>query len=123
MKQWLAEARTQLEHRRRGFLRDRETSPEVEMLAVEPPLGIRALAIPSADAGRELSHVIAALCRLASRTYGRCTTCGKAIARERLAASPEAPRCFSCETGWAADAQVAARRGPRARLALNPSRS
>ena len=123
MKQWLTDARTRLEHRRRELLRDRETNPDVEMLAVNPALGIRALSKASAGAGRELSQVIAALCRLASGTYGRCEACDREIARERLVATPEAARCFGCETGWAADAHAAARRGSGARPATNPPHS
>ncbi len=135
MKQWLTDARIRLEHRRRGLLRDRESGPEVGIVlarsglpdraappngraeSIVPLLAIRPLAKPSAVQGRELSDVIAALCRLAGGAYGRCTACDEAIARERLVASPEAPRCFRCETGWAADAHAAALRGPSARLA------
>jgi RNA polymerase-binding transcription factor DksA len=44
----------------------------------------------------DLSRVRAALERIASGTYGRCTGCGEPIAPERLAAIPEAEHCHRC---------------------------
>lgn len=46
----------------------------------------------------ELHAVRAALKRIAEGTYGECVTCGKAIALERLKASPAAMRCIACQT-------------------------
>lgn len=46
----------------------------------------------------ELQAVRAALQRIAQGAYGECVTCGKAIALERLKASPAAMRCIVCQT-------------------------
>jgi DnaK suppressor protein len=45
----------------------------------------------------ELSAIDAALRRLDDGTYGRCVVCGAAIEAARLARSPEAARCLSCQ--------------------------
>jgi DnaK suppressor protein len=45
----------------------------------------------------ELAALDAALGRLDAGTFGQCTDCGGAIARARLRAMPEAPRCLSCQ--------------------------
>lgn len=45
----------------------------------------------------ELSAIDAALNRLQAGTYGECTDCGVHIAPARLQASPEAPRCITCQ--------------------------
>lgn len=45
----------------------------------------------------EIEAIDAALARLDSGTYGRCTQCGQAIAPNRLAQHPEAARCVSCQ--------------------------
>jgi RNA polymerase-binding transcription factor DksA len=42
-----------------------------------------------------------ALARLDAGTYGTCTSCGTAIARERLEALPETPVCVVCKAGRA----------------------
>jgi RNA polymerase-binding transcription factor DksA len=48
-------------------------------------------------AGRTEVHLIeAALKRIEEGTYGKCIDCGKAIAKRRLEALPEAERCLSC---------------------------
>lgn len=47
---------------------------------------------------QELQAVRAALKRIAEGTYGECVDCGKAIALERLKASPAAMRCIACQT-------------------------
>jgi DnaK suppressor protein len=46
----------------------------------------------------ELAAVRAALQRMEDGSYGECTDCGKAIALERLKASPAAMRCIACQT-------------------------
>ena len=48
------------------------------------------------DAG-EIEAIDAALERLESGTYGRCTRCGDVISPNRLAQHPEAARCISCQ--------------------------
>lgn len=47
----------------------------------------------------EIEAIDAALARLESGTYGRCTQCGERIAPSRLAQQPEAARCVSCQEG------------------------
>ena len=49
--------------------------------------------------GREQQHLVqieAALGRIEAGTFGRCQTCGKAIAPERLEALPWAIDCIDC---------------------------
>jgi DnaK suppressor protein len=45
----------------------------------------------------ELAEIDAALARIEAGSYGQCTDCGVDIAPARLQASPEAPRCISCQ--------------------------
>lgn len=45
---------------------------------------------------QHLVEVAAAEARLADGTYGVCTTCGAAIAEERLEVRPSALTCVSC---------------------------
>jgi RNA polymerase-binding transcription factor DksA len=40
-----------------------------------------------------------ALAKLDAGTYGRCDTCGEAIAPERLVALPWASECMACRSG------------------------
>jgi DnaK suppressor protein len=47
---------------------------------------------------QELALVEAALRRLDGGRFGWCEDCGEAIAPERLAAQPWAPRCLACQT-------------------------
>jgi RNA polymerase-binding transcription factor len=44
-----------------------------------------------------LSLIRAALQRLEDGTYGDCVDCGGVIARGRLRAMPETPRCVACQ--------------------------
>ena len=51
---------------------------------------------------RNTLHLVAidaALARLDAGTYGRCTSCGKPIAPERLEALPWAELCIDCQRG------------------------
>lgn len=54
----------------------------------------------------ELQAVRAALKRMAEGSYGECVDCGKAIAPERLQASPAALRCIACQTKAEAKSKV-----------------
>lgn len=45
----------------------------------------------------ELIAIDAALARVEAGKYGECTDCGKPIAPARLHATPEAPRCITCQ--------------------------
>ncbi|HVH28950.1 MAG TPA: TraR/DksA C4-type zinc finger protein [Vicinamibacterales bacterium] len=46
----------------------------------------------------EVRRIRAALGRIADGTYGACSTCGRAIGKERLAAMPSAHTCLICST-------------------------
>lgn len=46
---------------------------------------------------QHLAAVDAALARLDEGTFGRCTSCGRPIARERLEALPWAAHCIDCQ--------------------------
>lgn len=45
----------------------------------------------------ELSHIEAALARIADGSYGLCADCGDEIAQPRLKAYPMAARCIACQ--------------------------
>lgn len=45
----------------------------------------------------ELAMIDAALARIEAGTYGECIDCGTDITAQRLQASPEVPRCISCQ--------------------------
>ena len=45
----------------------------------------------------ELAMIDAALARIEAGTYGECIDCGIDIPAQRLQASPEVPRCISCQ--------------------------
>ena len=47
----------------------------------------------------EIRRVRAALDRIADGTYGMCSTCGRAISAERLAAIRSAATCVTCSAG------------------------
>jgi RNA polymerase-binding transcription factor DksA len=59
---------------------------------------------------RILEQIVAALGRVDAGTFGRCTECGKQIARERLDAIPYTAHCVDC----AAKAEARATTGPAA---------
>jgi len=48
------------------------------------------------QARRRLADVDAAVTAVAAGTYGRCESCGRPIAPERLAARPSARTCIDC---------------------------
>ena len=48
------------------------------------------------QARRRLADVDAAVTAVEAGTYGRCETCGRPIAAERLAARPSARTCIDC---------------------------
>jgi RNA polymerase-binding protein DksA len=71
---------------------DDEHDPEGATIAFE-----RQQVVALLDAARQrLADVEAALARLEAGTYGRCETCGRPIAAERLAARPSARTCIDC---------------------------
>ena len=71
---------------------DDEHDPEGATIGFE-----RAQAQASVDAAvARLNEIDAALERVATGTYGRCTVCGAAISAERLEARPAAPSCVTC---------------------------
>jgi RNA polymerase-binding protein DksA len=48
------------------------------------------------NSGHVLSAIDEALARLADGSFGRCGTCGRPIAEERLEAVPWATQCIDC---------------------------
>jgi RNA polymerase-binding transcription factor DksA len=48
--------------------------------------------------GEALEDIDEALEKLDSGDYGKCESCGEAIARERLEAVPHAKLCLRCKT-------------------------
>jgi DnaK suppressor protein len=48
-------------------------------------------------AEQHLAEVDAALARIEAGTYGRCTSCGRPVGSERLAALPWAAHCIECQ--------------------------
>lgn len=54
------------------------------------------LALGERETG-ELGLIDAALARIEAGSYGQCIDCGGRIAPLRLQASPEVPRCISCQ--------------------------
>lgn len=52
----------------------------------------------SAVTRANLAEVDAALSRIDDGVYGDCTSCGSAIAQERLAALPAAAHCVQCQS-------------------------
>jgi len=78
---------------------DDEHDPEGSTLAFERAQ----VAGQLADAESNLKSLDRALAKLATRNYGVCENCGKAIPRDRLEALPATQSCFDCA--------AAARRG------------
>ena len=95
-----ARVQTNLVHDRRELMRADEpdvpggpmpsTEDVVNSGAVEVEVGV------IANEERLAAEVAAALQRIESGTFGRCTTCGKAIGRSRLDAVPYARECIRC---------------------------
>ncbi|MGY1736733.1 TraR/DksA family transcriptional regulator [Geodermatophilus sp. SYSU D00684] len=71
---------------------DDEHDPEGATIAFER----QQVAALLEQARRRLADVDAAVTAVEAGTYGRCETCGGAIAPERLAARPTARTCISC---------------------------
>jgi RNA polymerase-binding transcription factor DksA len=95
-----------LEKRRRILVRYKGELAEAEELlsTVEP--GRQDLSAIQRDASlvnslgdadaHQLRAIIAALSRIEDGEYGTCTSCGRPITRQRLAALPETSLCVSC---------------------------
>jgi RNA polymerase-binding transcription factor len=71
---------------------DDEHDPEGATIAFER----QQVAALLESARRRLADVDAAVTAVEAGTYGRCESCGSAIAPERLAARPTARTCISC---------------------------
>ena len=71
---------------------DDEHDPEGATIAFERQQVVALLD----QARRRLADVEAALARRKQGDYGRCETCGRPIAPERLAARPAARTCIDC---------------------------
>ena len=73
---------------------DDEHDPEGATIAFER----QQVAALLEQARRRLADVDAAVTAVEAGTYGRCESCGKPIAPERLAARPTARTCIDCAT-------------------------
>ena len=73
---------------------DDEHDPEGATIAFER----QQVAALLAAARRRLADAEAAVRAVEGGTYGRCESCGGAIASERLAARPTARTCITCAT-------------------------
>jgi RNA polymerase-binding transcription factor DksA len=71
---------------------DDEHDPEGATIAFERAQAMALLA----ETREQVGVLDLALARVAAGTYGRCESCGEAIAPERLAARPAATRCIDC---------------------------
>jgi DnaK suppressor protein len=71
---------------------DDEHDPEGATIAFER----QQLAALLDQARRRLADVDAAVTAVEAGTYGRCETCGRPIAAERLTARPTARTCIDC---------------------------
>lgn len=71
---------------------DDEHDPEGATIAFER----QQVAALLEQARRRLADVDAAVTAVEAGTYGRCETCGRPIAPERLAARPTARTCIDC---------------------------
>ncbi len=71
---------------------DDEHDPEGATIAFER----QQVAALLAAARQRLADVDDALARVGAGEYGTCTTCGRPIAPERLAARPAARTCMAC---------------------------
>ncbi|MGY2075420.1 TraR/DksA family transcriptional regulator [Blastococcus sp. SYSU DS0828] len=71
---------------------DDEHDPEGATIAFERQQVVALLE----QARRRLADVDAAVVTVENGTYGRCETCGRPIAPERLAARPTARTCIDC---------------------------
>src|SRR5262245_57917151 len=96
LKQVNEEARRRLRARfREGLARYRPTDIEDVEHAVELWDSAVLSTLSDVDLGT-LASVFSALRRVADGTYGRCATCGGAIASARLEAFPEEAQCIDC---------------------------
>lgn len=75
-----------------GANADDEHDPEGATIAFERAQ----LTALLAASRRRLADLDRALGRVADGTYGRCTSCGRPIAADRLAARPTAATCIDC---------------------------
>jgi DnaK suppressor protein len=73
---------------------DDEHDPEGATIAFER----QQVAALLEQARRRLADVDAAVTAVEAGTYGRCETCGRPIAPERLTARPTARTCIDCAT-------------------------
>ena len=82
----------ELRRMREGLNDDDEHDPEGATIAFER----QQVAALLEQARRRLADVDVAVVAVENGTYGRCETCGRPIAPERLAARPTARSCIDC---------------------------
>ena len=86
-----------LHYKRVLALAEEEQQPEIELVdAANEQWDLQVLSRMSDADARTLGNIVEALHRLNAGTYGLCIECDQRIERERLAALPEAARCFEC---------------------------
>jgi RNA polymerase-binding transcription factor DksA len=110
-----AELRTDIDRELRKYRAQREelgadNVPDSGELSVADVIAEVYLAEVDRDFG-ELFEVEGALRRLAAGTYGICLACGEAMEARRLEKSPQAARCWLCQT--AAERRDGARLPPK----------
>ncbi len=99
-----AKIRAQLEARLESLLERLDEINETLRQPEDDDLEEQASEVDDDDIMVRLSHagrtevylIKAALKRLEEGTYGKCVDCGKAIAKKRLLALPEAEMCLPC---------------------------
>lgn len=86
--------RTLLESQRSDCVQQREQALAECAQSVPDPVAQRR----SADLGRTIVEIDAALARIDVGTYGSCVHCGAAIPEERLELRPFAGGCVTCSS-------------------------
>lgn len=102
-----ARVRTQLAARRDQLLAEWRTHMQAARKEAQPEPGgddtvlaeMRELDLSEADRdAREIDAINTALLRIDRGEYGQCVDCSAAISADRLAITPHAARCITCET-------------------------
>jgi DnaK suppressor protein len=85
--------RVLLEGQRADCIRERRIALVEAATSLPDPVAVRR----AATLLLAIDEIDAALDRIADGTYGRCTTCGATIPRERLEFRPYAAGCVACQ--------------------------
>jgi DnaK suppressor protein len=87
----LAAFRAQLDEQRRFRLDQLD-----ELRAIDPHNASEVTEVLAAGAHIALRDVLAALHRMDTGEYGRCTDCGRTVPMERLEVLPQVGQCLDC---------------------------